>query len=122
MEKSEIVPFGNWPLWVKIITIPMKNRIKPEKYIGHVITVLLIISFYLLWKQSVIKETIDEYYLVLILFINSLILTLWQSLATMWINNNSNWELIKVSIIRRILTGLLILIIFIVIPIILTSL
>jgi hypothetical protein len=33
-------------------------------------------------------------------------MALWQSIAALWINKNSSWELIKVSIIKRMLSAL----------------
>lgn len=106
------VPFKEWPWWVKIIAMPMNNRIKPEKHIVLVIISLLIISFYVFWKPLFLNDLIVNDKFIFIGYINFVILVLWQALATMWINDNSSWEIIKISIFKRILAGSLILLLF----------
>jgi len=118
METTKSVPFKKWPWWVKIITIPMVNKIKPGNQIGFVITLLLIISYCLAWKDKVITQLIMDYTILSIILINIIVLVLWQVIATMWIKENSSWELIKVSIFKKILTGSLLLITLFAIPII----
>jgi hypothetical protein len=120
MENAKPVPFKDWPWWVKIIILPTKKTIKPENNIRAVIMALLVIYFFLLYKPKVLSGNSEDLRIYLFMWVYISLMALWQALATMWINKNSSRELIiNVSILKRILTIILLLIV-IAIPIVIS--
>jgi hypothetical protein len=127
MENTKPVPYKNWPWWVKfIMSVSTQYDAKPERTISLAIIALFLISFMQLvpivfnfedgegFGPLIINTRNNGRFLFII---NLFALSLWHALAALWVRENSSQELINVNIFKRILIGLLILLIFVGIPI-----
>lgn len=121
MEKAKPIPYENWPWWVKMVIKPSKKRIKPEKQIRSLIFAQIVIVIYLVFYFITPPDDADRHYKFFVLIVSAVVVALWQTLAALWIDKNSSWELINKSIFQRILSGILILIL-ISIPVVITFL
>lgn len=119
MQNTNPIPVSDWPWWVRFIATPMYSLINPKNNIRIVTYVLLVLSVLIAAQSKIIygNSLYPKIFLICVLEIS--VMSLWQALATLWVNENSSWDLLEAGLLKKIFSGVILLLILFGAPILL---